>query len=343
MFIAKTPRGMEYVAAEHIKERLGDVKIEVRPQGFLGLVLVYSDEIEKVRDIPEIERIVPIVAECRAEIDEIASKAKEVVEKIGEFESFAVKTTRRGKHGFTSIDVNRVFGAKIKEFSQAEVNLDFPEKVFYVEIIGKKAFIGVIDGKGERKKYLPGKTDVRKLLEKISVVQLPYLEAGAKEIGERIGRAVQSFELKELVIAPLGYTSARDLEAFIGGVLKGIEVRFDVQRRIYPREVRKVDVWVQDIYQTARDKRRKNYLLIVTDPTGEEIVKVKDKLKEDLKRVKEIVIFIGSRQGIPKGIFRLADYVIDLAPYITFATELAIPASIIALISVYEESEEEKE
>lgn len=79
--------------------------------------------------------------------------------------------------------------------------------------------------------------------------------------------------------------------------------------------------------------------MIVTDPTGKQIVDVKDELKKDLKYAKEIVVFIGSRQGVPKGVFRLADYVIDLAPYITFATEQAIPATLIALIGVYEEAE----
>ncbi|RLI88091.1 MAG: hypothetical protein DRO98_03675, partial [Archaeoglobales archaeon] len=41
--------------------------------------------------------------------------------------------------------------------------------------------------------------------------------------------------------------------------------------------------------------------------------------------------------------FKLADYVIDLAPYITFATEQAIPSALIALISVFEEFAENVE
>ncbi|WP_457548504.1 SPOUT family RNA methylase [Archaeoglobus sp.] len=340
MLLVKTIRGMEYVAADHIRERLGDVKIEVRPSGYLGLIIVHSGEIEKIKDIPEIETIIPIKIVCKADVDEIVSKAEEIVGIAGEFKSFAIRTKRRGKkHNFTSADINVRLGAKIKELTNAEVDLDFPEKAIYVEIIGDKAYIGVIEGKEERKKYTPEKVDSRKLLSKISLVQIPYLDdtSAAKEMGEKIGRAAQAFEVKELIIAPFGYVKAYELEAFIRGVRRGQLSRLEIQKKAYAREVREVPVYVHDLYQTARDKRRKNNVLIVTDPVGKQIRDVKDKLRRDLKYADEIVIFMGSRQGIPKGIFRLADYVIDLAPYITFATEHAIPASIIALISVYEE------
>ena len=343
MLLVKTLRGMEYVAADHIRERLGDVKLEVRPSGYLGLIIVHSDEIEKIKDIPEIETIIPIKIVCKADVDEIVSKAEEIVKMAGEFKSFAIRTKRRGKkHSFTSADINVRLGAKIKELTNAEVDLEFPEKAIYVEIIGDNAYIGVIDGKEERRKYTPEKVDSRKLLSKISLVQMPYLEdiSAAKEMGEKIGRAAQAFEVKELVIAPFGYVNAYELEAFIRGVRRGQFSRLEIQKKAYAREVREVPVYVQDLYQTARDKRRKNNVLIVTDPVGKQIRDVKDQLKRDLKYADEVEVFMGSRQGIPKGIFRLADYVIDLAPYITFATEHAIPASVIALISVYEEVEE---
>ncbi len=336
MLLVKTLREMEYVAADHIRERL-NAKLEIRPSGFLGLIIVHSDEIDKIKDIPEIETIIPIKIVCKADVDEIVSKAEEIVEVAGEFKSFAVRTKKRGKkHSFTSADINVRLGARIKELTNAEVDLEFPEKAIYVEIIGDNAYIGVIDGKEERKKYTPEKVDSRKLLSKISLVQMPYLEKSG-EMGEKIGRAAQTFEVKELIIAPFGYVNAYELEAFIRGVRRGQISRLEIQKRAYAREVREVPVYVQDLYQTARDKRRKNNILIVTDPVGKQIKDVKEDLKRDLKYADEIVVFMGSRQGIPKGIFRLADYVIDLAPYITFATEHAIPASIIALISIYEE------
>ncbi len=339
MLLVKTQRGMEYVAASYIRDRLGDVKLEVRPAGFLGLVIVHSDEMDKIQDIPEIETIIPIVVECRADVDEIASKAEEIAKLIDGAKTFAIRTKRRGKHDFTSLDINFKLGDRIREITGCEVDLNFPDKAIYVEIIGDRAFIGVIDGKEERKKYTPEKVDSRKLLGKISIVQLPYLEdlKAAYEIGERIGRAAQAFEVKELIIAPFNYINAFELEQFIKGVRRGQLTRFKIQEKAYAREVRKVPVLLQDLYQVARDKRRKRNLVIVTDPTGKQLSDLKEELGKRMLYSDEIVVFIGSRVGIPKGVFRLADYVVDLAPYITFATEQAIPATLIALLTVFEE------
>ncbi len=344
MFLIKTQRGMEYVAASYIKEAI-DAEIEVRPSGYLGLIIVHSDELGKMSDIPEIETIIPIQIECRADIEEMIKQAPFIAEKIENAQTFAVRTERRGKHDFSSVDVNIRLGEEIRKFTGCDVDLNFPEKAVYVEIIGNRAFIGVIDGKQERKKYTPEKVDSRKLLSRISVIQLPYLEDMdvAFEMGERIGRAAQAFEVKELVIAPFDYINAYELEQFIRGVKKGQNTRYQIQRRAYDRAVRKVPVLLQDIYQTARDKRRKRCTLIITDPTGKQMRDVRGELHRKLLYSDEIVVFIGSRVGIPKGIFKLADFVIDLAPYITFATEQAIPAALIALLTIFEEYDEDRD
>ncbi|WP_048086272.1 SPOUT family RNA methylase [Archaeoglobus veneficus] len=340
MLLIKTLVGMEYIAASYIRERL-DADIEVRPSGFLGLVIVHSDEIERISDIPEIETIIPISIECKADINEILKQAPKIAKLIGNAKTFAIKTKRRGTHDFTSADVNIRLGAEVKKLTGCDVDLISPEKTVYVEIIGDRALIGVTEGQVEHKKYTPDKVDSRKLLSKISIVQLPYLEKGAFELGERIGRAVQAFEIKELIIAPFGYANAYELEQFIKGVRKGQIARFEVQKRAYDRDVRKVPVLLQDLYQTARDKRKKRNLLIVTDPTGKQIKNVKDELGRKMFYADEIVVFVGSRVGIPKGVFKFADYVIDLAPYITFATEQAIPSALVALIAVFEEAFED--
>lgn len=342
MLLVKTQRGMEYVAASHIKERL-DAEVEVRPGGFLGLLVVHSDEAERIDDIPEIETIIPIQVECVADLNEILNHAKLIAEMIGNSKTFAIRTKRRGKHDFTSLDINIKLGDKIRSITGCEVDLNFPEKAVYVEIIGKRAFIGVVNGSQERKKYTPEKVDSRKLFGKVSIVQLPYLEDldAAFEMGERIGRAAQAFEVKELIIAPYNYVNAFELEQFIKGVRKGQNTRFQIQKKAYDREVKKVPVLVQDIYQTARDKSRKKNILIITDPTGRQIEDVRDELGKRILFSNEIVVFVGSRVGIPKGIFRFADFVIDLAPYITFATEQAIPAALVALLTVYEEYHDE--
>jgi len=139
--LLKTKKEMEYVVSSILKEKFGesDISIDARPQGYLGLVLVDNFPEEKIKDlysIPEIEKIVPIYGECRAELEEIKKCAEEVVKKVGKFESFLVRTTRRGlKHDFTSIDCDRVVGARIKDLTNADVDIVSPEVVFMIEII----------------------------------------------------------------------------------------------------------------------------------------------------------------------------------------------------------------
>lgn len=340
LLIAKTKKEFEYIVESIIKEKFPHAKVIARPKGYLGLVIVEGVDKRELEEIPEIERAIPIYACCKANLDEIAQACEKVAKQVMPFSSFAVRTTRRGKeHEFTSIDCDRVAGAKIKEVSKADVDLEKPEKVFLIEIINETCYIGVLIGDEIKRKYVPGKTDISKLLRKVVIVQLPYLEAGAKELGERIGRAAQSFEIKELVIAPCGKVNAFELLQFLRGIAIGVKARYEVQERIYPRKVRRINVTLQSMYEVFRDKsERKKSLVIITDPLGDEIAKVKEKLKQDLLWKDEVVIFIGAREGLPKGLFRKADYVIDLAPYITFATELAIPSCITALIDVYEEA-----
>jgi len=345
MILAKTQRGLEYIAASHVRDQLGDVEIEVRPDGYLGVLIIHSDEINKIKEIPEIEKAIPILFTVKSNLDEILSKAEDIVKAMGDFETFAVRTTRRGlKHNFNSMDVNIKLGKRIQEISNADVDLNNPDKAVYVEIFNERTFIGILDGKEERRKYTPEKIDSLKFFGKVSFVQIPYLEnlKGAREIGERIGRAAQSFEIKELVIAPYDYVDAVELMEFLKGLRRGQLARLGIQKRSYSREVREVKVFVQDLFQTFRDKRRKKNLLISTDPTGNQIADIREDLKKAISRANEIVIFAGSRVGLPKGILRLSDFVIDLTPYITFPTEIALPASLIALLDVYEELVKQK-
>lgn len=131
MIFVKTQRGMEYIAASRIKDELGDVKIEVRPAGYLGILIVHSDDVEKVKEVPEVERAIPVLFEVKSDLKEIVSRAEDIVKAMGEFRSFAVRTTRRGlKHDFTSTDVNVELGRRIQELSGADVDLNFPEKPF---------------------------------------------------------------------------------------------------------------------------------------------------------------------------------------------------------------------
>ncbi|MDV3104042.1 SPOUT family RNA methylase [Thermococcus waiotapuensis] len=340
-FIVKTQKGMESVAANYIREALSDAKVWASPLGYSGLVLVESGDetaLERIEGIPEVERVIPVVAEVPAVLDEIVKTAELAAPMIGENETFAVKTTRRGKHDFSSIDVNRALGARIQELTKADVDLSWPDKVVQVEIIGDKAYISVVPGE-EFRKFTPDKIDARELFRKLTVVQMPYWGdyKACRSFGEKIGRAAQAFEVKELIIAPKEKMDAFELAEFIKGVRIGQESRHQIQREAYPWKVDKVPVSVWDLHQVVRDKKRDKRLLIITDPKGPTLAEVKDRLARDMFYAKEIVVFIGSREGIPRGLFRFADYVVDLAPYMTFATEHGIPAALVSLWEVYEE------
>ena len=340
--IAKTRRGAEYIAKAAVKERYPEAEVTARPGGHLGLLIIKGVEKECVEEIPEIERAVKVLAECRAELEEIKRTALSAARGL-EFSTFAVRTVRRGNHSFTSDECTREVGEAIKSGTGAEVNLENPDLVFSVEIINDRAYIGILEG--FRKKYGPGKTEVDRLLKKLVAVQMPYLGPGAREMGIRIGRSAQSFEIKELTVSPHEKVDAGELRDFLAGVTKGVKTRYSVQRRIYPRPVRRVRITVQSLYEVFREKsERRKTLVIVTDPTGSELPEIKERLKADLLKSEEVAVFIGAREGIPKGIIRKADYVIDLAPYKTLATEMALPASVELLVSVFEEAwNEEKQ
>ncbi|MCD6235757.1 MAG: SPOUT family RNA methylase, partial [Thaumarchaeota archaeon] len=54
-----------------------------------------------------------------------------------------------------------------------------------------------------------------------------------------------------------------------------------------------------------------------------------------------VSILIGSREGIPKGVYRAADLVLDIAPGITLSTELAAPSALAAIYTALNMSSEE--
>lgn len=123
-FLVKTQKGMESVAGNYIREALPpNAEVWASPMGYSGLVIVETNDEnaeEKILEIPEVERVIPpVLVETNAELGEIVKAANEIASLISKDETFAVKTKRRGKHDFSSIDVNRVLGAKIKELTDA--------------------------------------------------------------------------------------------------------------------------------------------------------------------------------------------------------------------------------
>ena len=339
--IVKTPIGLERIAASRIEDLGLEGEVHSRPSGYPGIVTVtlrreddkthIAERIE--REVPEAERVLVSRMSTAATIEEITDAAVKVASgAIRDGDSFAVRTVRRGRHPYTSVDVNRTVGSAVLESTGASVNLDHPDKILWVEIIDDQAAIGIIDGSEVWRKMKPGKWEVRTFLSKASVIQMPYLgdERSARSMGSRIGRAVQMFEVGEFVIATMGVCDARRLAWFMDGVFEGIDSRYRIQCRTYAHRPRRVEVLVQDVYQLVRDRRAEPK--IIFEPEGEVFPKVSSKIADlFLKADRRINLLFGSREGIPKGLFRFADLIVDLCPGITLSTEYAASSALIGI------------
>lgn len=336
---------MERIVASRILEVLTDSKVIPRPYGFLGLVLVDKVPIDKyeaakviLNNVEEAEKVLVIEAQSRARIKDIVDAVINIVrERISSNETFAVRTTRRGTHDFTSIDVNVAVGAKVKEVTEAEVDLDFPQKIVWIEILQEEAYISVTSGEIEHRKVYEGKPIALPILRRIAIAQVPYMGPldAAKKMGVRIGRAVQAFEIKELYITPFKPIPANELKAFLEGIFEGISSRYEIQKRTYSRKVHKVPVYVQDLYQFIRDRRGEN--IIATSTRGKSVNELKEEIIKIFKKSGRVNVLIGAREGLPTATFRYSTITVDLAPSITISTEFASVAAIIALITVLED------
>ncbi len=337
--IVKTPLGLERIAASRIEDLGLKCEVKPKPNNYPGIVIVNctcnpKEAADRIRDeVPEAERVLVTEESVKAEVDEIVRAAVKVSkEKLDERRSFAVRTVRRGSHPYTSIDVNCRVGSAIIDATGATVNLDNPDRIVWIEIIDDQAAIGIIDGGEAWKKLKPGKYDIRPFFAKVSIIQTPYLgsKETARSMGSRIGRAAQMFEVKELVLGIIGSVDASQLNSFIQGVIEGSESRYRIQKRTYAHKPRKIDIKVQDLYQIVRDRRGEP--IIIFEPEGEAFPSVSEKLAETvLSERGRINMFFGSREGIPKGIFRFADLIIDLCPGITLSTEYAASSALIGL------------
>jgi tRNA acetyltransferase TAN1 len=338
--VVKTPLGLENLVASRIEELSIPCRVHPKPSGYLGLVLVEVDEkakhklAERIRgEVPEAERVL-VTEECVvSDLEAIREAALRVSVGVIDAETpFAVRTVRRGSQSYRSVDVNRVVGQAIVDEIGAPVSLDNPEKVLWVEIIDDEAALGVIDGAELWRKMAPGKLPLNRYFGRLSVVQMPYL--GQPEVvramGSRIGRAVQMFEVGEIVVAITGDVGGRELSAFLGGLEEGIASRYRVQRRTYAHKPKRVGVLVEDLYQLVRDRRGEPK--IIFEPEGRPFPEVEGEIvAKILSKVERVNLLFGSREGIPKGVYRFADLIVDLCPGITLSTEYAASSALIGI------------
>ncbi|KXB01798.1 hypothetical protein AKJ41_00005 [candidate division MSBL1 archaeon SCGC-AAA259O05] len=332
---------MEKIVCSRIQENFEKTgNVVPKPSGFMGIVIseICGKKKEEIKEIPEVENVVPIVEEVsQPNLEKISKLCRKVAEELPDGSRFAVDADRRGTHEFTSQEIEAKAGSEImKLVGSLEVELDRPDFVVKVEVIEQWAGVGILEG-GEILRKKVGKADSRELTAKIHLVQLVYRgkdRRGIERIGVSLGRSAQAFETKKVTIVFDSPTDADKLQAFLNGIDEGIDSRFRIQKRVYERSMSRVPVDVYELYQFLRKIDGEEDLVIMTDPRGEVLQNSRNNLKEDLKSAETVYLFNGSNKGIPTGCFERADHVLDLAPHITYATDQAITASVIALLNL---------
>ena len=151
-----TERGIESIAAQEVYElirrragRAGEGRLRV--QGRAGHILTLNYRANSLH------RVVLLLAEGEVfSLEELYTLVRRIPfeEYLSPEQSFAVRASRFGEHGFTSLDVARVAGQAVIDSYAAsrgvrlKVNLREPDVVVRVELRGSTCFVG-IDTTGE--------------------------------------------------------------------------------------------------------------------------------------------------------------------------------------------------
>lgn len=339
--LVTTSLGNESVAASYIEEECPGATTLERPLGFKGIVLVRTGEPEACIDkllseVSFVERIHQVKSCVEASIDKIASEAKNLAKTLlSSNDSFAIVTTRRGRHEFTSVEVNIHVGREVQLATGARVDLEKPDYAILVNIIGDTAFISIEKGYVARPKRWRDKPNFTKIFNRLTIVQEPYVsndvEASYK-MGERLGRALQTYEVGEYIIALTKPTPAIQLASFIQGVEEGVNSRYVVQEKSYSRKPHKTSLSVYEMHLAVR--RYRGRPIIIFEPEGTPIYEAADRLADLILGKKPPLLVFGAREGVPTGLFRFADIVVDLAPGLTLSTDQVIPTALGALTSI---------
>lgn len=154
-FIATTHRRGERQAASELYAlltELGDENPKLQISDISGLIMghTFLDPIEVSRKIREmvkkdpwsirkVFRFIPVERECKADLDSIEAAAKELVGKIKEGDSFKVVVEKR-QSPLSSMDI--IF--RVAELVERKVDLQNPDWIILVEIVGKWAGVSVI-------------------------------------------------------------------------------------------------------------------------------------------------------------------------------------------------------
>ncbi len=154
--LATTARGNErqmmYEILFLLKETLGDQTAQASKTGVRGLIVARSalnpcDVVDKFKAILHERpyefryalRIVPVEKVVPTELEAIGQAAAELASQIAENESFRVTVEKR----FTTLHSHDIVEAVANRI-QRHVNLDEPDKIVLVEVVGKFTGVSVV-------------------------------------------------------------------------------------------------------------------------------------------------------------------------------------------------------
>jgi len=153
--IATCPRGAELSAIYDLRallEELGDEEADAWESGVSGLILAKTsldpiEVVERARALVRrepwkagaLKRLIPIQRSVAASVDEIVAAAAELAHLIEEGEKFRVTVEKR----HTQLSSREII-FKVAELFDQKVDLEKPDKVVLVEVVGPVAGVSVI-------------------------------------------------------------------------------------------------------------------------------------------------------------------------------------------------------
>ncbi|WP_297487572.1 THUMP domain-containing protein [Thermococcus sp.] len=145
--VATCPPGREGDAILELEWALG--RVHVRGTEWRGVLVAETplgrdEAIKSLRsfETQALQRVVPLDCLLPAKLEDIEEKAVELME--GKTGSFAVRARVRGNKKLGEKEIERAVGSRIVEERGLKVDLSNPDWVVVVEVLGRKAGVGVL-------------------------------------------------------------------------------------------------------------------------------------------------------------------------------------------------------
>ncbi len=143
----RTKRRLMHILYTNLKEALKEMDFQIRKEWFGMVVDAPPEALSILRRVFGIEIISPVEEVQFKSLEELLERGREICLGKVNGKRFAVRSTRTGKHDFSSRDVERQLGALLVK--AGKVDLTNPEITCYVEIKGQRAFIYTEKIRGE--------------------------------------------------------------------------------------------------------------------------------------------------------------------------------------------------